>query len=70
MYPNAIIDCCTREIVGWQLSVRCRSVEAIAVIQTAVSEHGVAPGMLTPGTDNGSAFTAATRPCAPASQAA
>ena len=24
VYLNAIIDCCTREIVGWQLSLRCR----------------------------------------------
>jgi putative transposase len=62
VYLNAIIDCCTREIVGWELSVRCRAVEAIAVIQTAVAEQGIQPGTLTLGTDNGSAFTArATR---------
>jgi putative transposase len=62
VYLNAIIDCCTREIVGWDLTVRCRAVEAIAVIQRAVSEQGIRPGMLTLGTDNGSAFTArATR---------
>jgi len=61
-YLNAIIDCCTREIVGWELSLRCRAVEAIAVIDRAVSEQGIRPGMLTLGTDNGSAFTArATR---------
>jgi len=61
-YLNAIIDCCTREIVGWDLSLRCRAVEAIAVIQTAVGEQGITPGMLTLGTDNGSAFVArATR---------
>jgi putative transposase len=62
VYLNAIIDCCTREIVGWQLSLRCRAVEAIAVIETAVREQGILPGTLTLGTDNGSAFTArATR---------
>ncbi|MGZ6693434.1 MAG: IS3 family transposase [Solirubrobacteraceae bacterium] len=62
VYLNAIIDCCTREIVGWELSLRCRAVEAIAVIQTAVSEQAILPGTLTLGTDNGSAFTArATR---------
>jgi putative transposase len=62
VYLNAIIDCCTREIVGWELSVRCRANEAIAVIQRAVAEQAVAPGTLTLGTDNGSAFTArATR---------
>ena len=62
VYHNAIIDCCTREIVGWELSLRCRAVEAITVIETAVREQGILPGTLTLGTDNGSAFTAkATR---------
>ena len=62
VYLNAIIDCCTREIVGWELSLRCRAVEAIAVIERAVAEQGIRPGMLTLGTDNGSAFVArATR---------
>jgi putative transposase len=61
-YLNAIIDCCTREIVGWDLTIRCRATEAITVIERAVAEHGIKPGMLTLGTDNGSAFTArATR---------
>ena len=62
VYLNAIIDCLTREIVGWQLSLRCRAVEAITVIEAAVREQAILPGMLTLGTDNGSAFTArATR---------
>jgi putative transposase len=62
VYLNAIIDCCTREIVGWELSLRCRAVEAIAVIETALREQAILPGTLTLGTDNGSAFTArATR---------
>jgi putative transposase len=56
VYLNAIIDCCTREIVGWQLSVRCRAMEAIEVIGRAVLEQDIRPGMLTLGTDNGSAF--------------
>ena len=61
-YLNAIIDCCTREIVGWDLTIRCRATEAITVIETAVREQGIRPGMLTLGTDNGSAFCArATR---------
>lgn len=61
-YLSAIIDCCTREIVGWDLTVHCRAVEAIAVIEAAVGEQAIGPGMLTLGTDNGSAFTArATR---------
>ena len=57
-YLNAIIDCCTREIVGWGLEVRCRAIEAVAVVERAVAEQGIAQGMLTLGTDNGSAFTA------------
>jgi putative transposase len=62
VYLNAIIDCCTREIVGWQLSLRCRATEAITVIEQAVADQHIAPGTLTLGTDNGSAFTArATR---------
>ncbi len=62
VYLNAIIDCCTREIVGWGLDTRCRAAEAIAVIEQAVADQGIRPGALTLGTDNGSAFTAkATR---------
>jgi putative transposase len=61
-YLNAIIDCCTREIVGWNLDLRCRAAEAIAVIEAAVRDQQVTPGTLTLGTDNGSAFVArATR---------
>jgi putative transposase len=58
VYLNAIIDCCTREIVGWELSVRCRAVEAIAVIERALAEQAIVPDTLTLGTDNGSAYTA------------
>ena len=57
-YLMAAIDCCTREIVAWQLELRCRAVEAIALVERAANEHGIEPGMLTLGTDNGSAFTA------------
>ena len=56
-YLNAAIDCCTREIAGWALDIRCRAQEAIAVIDAAVAERGVGPGELTLGTDNGTAFT-------------
>lgn len=56
-YLNAAIDCCTREIVGWALDVRCRAQEAGAVIDRAVAERAVGPGELTLGTDNGTAFT-------------
>jgi len=57
-YLNAIIDCCTREIVAWQLSLRCRADEAIAVIERAATVQGIEEGELTLGSDNGSAFTA------------
>jgi putative transposase len=57
-YLMAIIDCCTREIVAWQLELRCRADEAIALIERAALVHGIEPGELTLGSDNGSAFTA------------
>ena len=58
VYLMAAIDCCTREIVAWHLQTRCRAKEAIALIERAALERGIAPGTLTLGTDNGSAFTA------------
>jgi putative transposase len=57
-YLNAIIDCCTREIVGWSLELRCRADEAIAVVEHAATVHGIQEGDLVLGSDNGSAFTA------------
>lgn len=56
-YLNAVIDCCTRQIAGWSLDVRCRAEEATAVIDRAIAERRVAPGTLTLGTDNGTAYT-------------
>jgi putative transposase len=58
VYLMAAIDCCTREITGWYLETRCRAKEAIGLIERAAALRGIAPGMLTLGTDNGSAFTA------------
>jgi putative transposase len=58
VYLMAAIDCCTREITAWQLETRCRASEAITLIERAALERRLAPGMLTLGTDNGSAFTA------------
>jgi putative transposase len=57
-YLMAAIDCCTREIVGWHLQLRCRAKEAIELVERAATAQGVVPGQLTLGTDNGSAFTA------------
>ena len=72
VYLNAIIDCCTREIVGWGLETALPRDEAIAVIEHAVREQRIEPGELTLGTDNGSAFTArASRDwCSPGSGSA
>ena len=56
-YLNAAIDCCTREITGWAIDVRCRAAEAQAVIDRAVATRGVPIGSLTLGTDNGTAYT-------------
>jgi len=66
-YLNAIIDCCTREIVAWALESRCRAQEALAVFEAAIARSGFVPDelqvgeqaeRLTLGTDNGPAFTA------------
>ena len=56
-YLNAIIDCCTREITGCRLDVRCRAHEASAVALGAIRERRIEPGQLTLGTDNGTAFS-------------
>jgi putative transposase len=56
-YLNAIIDCCTREIVGCSLELRCRAEEAIELVDRAFASRGIEAGWLTLGTDNGSAFT-------------
>ena len=50
-YLNAAIDCCTREITGWALDVRCRAPEAIAVIDAAIADRSVPRGTLTLGTE-------------------
>jgi putative transposase len=57
-YLMAIIDCCTREIVAWQLELRCRAIEAEQLIVRAAAAHAIEPGELVLGSDNGSAFTA------------
>jgi hypothetical protein len=54
VYLHAIVDCCTRELVGWSVDLRCRDDEAIAVVEAAVVARRVQPGQLTLGSDNGS----------------
>lgn len=61
-YLVSVIDCCTREIVGWDLSLRCRTEEALAALERAVLEQ-MASGSRGTGlvltTDNGTQFTSA-----------
>ncbi len=59
-YLVSALDCCTREIVGWDLSLRCRTQEAIAALECAVLERlqaGSRGSALTLTTDNGTQFT-------------
>ena len=61
-YLVSVIDCCTREIVGWNLSLRCRTEEALAAVEQAVLERlpaGSRESALTLTTDNGTQFTSA-----------
>ena len=43
-YLQAAIDCCTREIVGWSLELRCRTQEAITLVDRAVVSRGIERG--------------------------
>ena len=55
-----VIDCCTREIVGWGLPHRCRTEEALAVAEQAMLNRlpaGSRDANLTLTTDNGTQFT-------------
>ncbi len=59
-YLVSVIDCCTREIVGWDLSLRCRTQEAITAIEGAVLETmtgGPRGSGQVVNTDNGPQFT-------------
>ena len=59
-YLVSVIDCCTREIVGWNLSARCRTEEALAAVEQAVLDRlpaGSRSSKLTLTTDNGTQFT-------------
>ena len=61
-YLVSVIDCCTRDIVGWDLSLRCRTEEALAALNRAVLEvlpFGTRGMGLTLTTDNGTQFTSA-----------
>jgi transposase InsO family protein len=56
----SVIDCCTREIVGWDLSNRCRTEDALAAVEQALLHRlpaGSREANLTLTTDNGTQFT-------------
>ena len=59
-YLVEVIDCCTREIVGWDLPHRCRTEEALAAAEQAMLNRlpaGSRDANLTLTTDNGTQFT-------------
>src|SRR5437016_2687189 len=59
-YLVSVIDCYTREIVGWNLSHRCRTEAALAAVEQAVLERlpeGSRESDLVLTTDNGTQFT-------------
>lgn len=59
-YLVSVIDCCTRDIVGWDLSLHCRAQESIVALERAVLEqmpNGPRHYQLTLTTDNGTQFT-------------
>ena len=61
-YLVIVIDCCTREIVGWNLSHRCRTEEALDAVEQAVLHRlpaGSRESDLVLTTDNGTQFTSA-----------
>jgi len=41
LFMVTIIDCCTREIVGWTLDRRCRAGEWIAAVRMALESRGL-----------------------------
>jgi putative transposase len=59
-YLVSVIDCCTREIVSWNLSHRCRTEEALDAVEQAVLvrlPEGSREASVTLTTDNGTQFT-------------
>src|SRR6202451_1150461 len=59
-YLVSVIDCCTREIVGWNLSHRCRTEDALVAVEQGVLARlpkGSREENVTLTTDNGTQFT-------------
>jgi len=40
VYLHVIVDCCTREVVGWNVELRGRTNEAVACVDMAVTARG------------------------------
>lgn len=57
VYLHVIVDCCTREVVGWNVELRGRTNEAVACVDMAVTARGPRATALTLGTDIGTPFT-------------
>ena len=63
--PVCVIDCCTREIVGWNLWHRCRTEDALLALEQAVLKRlpwGSREENVTLTTDNGTQFTSSRFP--------
>jgi len=58
-YLFNIIDCCTREWIGYSFSVRCSTDESLEALHQAISDRfdGQKPERLTLRTDNGPQYT-------------
>jgi putative transposase len=59
-YLVSVIDCCTREIISWNLSDRCRTEEALDAVEQGVLARlpeGSRGASVTLTTDNGTQFT-------------
>jgi putative transposase len=59
-YLVRVIDCCTREIVGWNLSNRCRTEDALTAVEGSVLHRlpaGSRAAQVTLTTDHGTQFT-------------
>lgn len=57
-YLTVAVDCCTREVAGWSLQIRCRAQEVVELIDAAVASRNITKGQLVLGTDNGTQFCA------------
>lgn len=55
---HVVLDCCTREVVGWTLEAQSRPVDAITCVELAIARRDADATRLTIGTPHRSPFTA------------